>query len=183
MTYEDICSCVAKMRRKYGSADALSIAESMGILVCFDSMGTEPNALKGYFIESHRVRAITINSDLPDIIQRIIAAHELCHAVNHRRCAILPFHDIALFDETSVFEKEANMFAAEFLLDDEEVIDTLNQDYTFFGAASVLGVPAELLDFKFRLMKWKGYKLMEAPIYSDSCFLKNMEVQQYGDFY
>ena len=75
------------------------------------------------------------------------------------------------------------MFAAEFLLDDEEVIDVLNQDYTFFSAAAILGVPPELLDFKFRLMKWKGYKLMEAPIISDSCFLKGMEVPQYGEYY
>lgn len=183
MTYEDICNCAKRLKNTYRTNDALSIAESMGILVRYDSMGTEANALKGYFVETHRIRAIAINCDLPEIVQRIIGAHELCHAINHRKCELLPFHDIALFDETSTLEKEANMFAAEFLLDDEEVIDILNQDYTFFGAAAVLGVPAELLDFKFRLMKWKGYKLMEAPILSDNCFLKDMEVQQYGEFY
>ncbi len=28
----------------------------------------------------------------------------------------------------------------------------------------MLRVPAELLDFKFRVLKWKGYKLIEPPI-------------------
>ena len=34
----------------------------------------------------------------------------------------------------------------------------------------------ELLDFKFRVMKWKGYKLTEPPINARSNFLRDMEV-------
>ena len=41
---------------------------------------------------------------------------------------------------------------------------------------------ADLLDFKFRLMKWRGYKLVEPPIRAGSCFLKNMEVPTNADF-
>ena len=43
-------------------------------------------------------------------------------------------------------------------------------------AAENLYVPMELLDFKFRLMKWKGYKLIEPPITSRSNFLKDMPI-------
>ena len=35
-----------------------------------------------------------------------------------------------------------------------------------------LGVPAELLDFKFRIMKNKGYRI-EAPYIAKSNFLKD----------
>lgn len=84
------------------------------------------------------------------------------------------FHDIGLFDESSIKEKEANLFAAEFLLDDDEVLDVLNGDSTFFSAASQLYVPAELLDFKFRVMKWKGYKLIEPPVDVHNNFLKDI---------
>ena len=31
-----------------------------------------------------------------------------------------------------------------------------------------------MLDFKFRVMKWKGYKLIEPPIMAQSNFLANM---------
>ena len=61
--------------------------------------------------------------------------------------------------------------------------EALNQDTTFFSAASALCVPAELLDFKFRVMKWKGYKMIEPPINARSNFLKDMEVPDNADDY
>ena len=108
-------------------------------------------------------------------------AHELCHATNHRKSGIHAFHEVALFDQTTELEKDANLFAAELLLDDQDVLDALNRDTTFFNAAAALYVPIELLDFKFRVMKWKGYKLVEPPITARSNFLKDMEVPDNAD--
>jgi Zn-dependent peptidase ImmA (M78 family) len=88
-----------------------------------------------------------------------------------------------MFDESSRFEKEANLFAAEYLLNDEKVLATLNGDNTFFSAAAALNVPMELLDFKFRVMKWKGYKLVEPPITARSNFLRDVEVPYGPDDY
>jgi len=50
----------------------------------------------------------------------------------------------------------------------------MNGDLSFLQAAQLLNVPAELLDFKFRAMKQKGYKL-DAPIKAHGDFLKNMK--------
>ena len=126
---------------------------------------------------------ITVNSDLPLAIQRIITAHEIGHGVLHYSPGVHAFHDVGLFDESSTCEKEANLFAAEFLLSDADVFATLNADNTFFSAASILKVPVELLDFKFRIMKWRGYKLVEPPIHARNCFMQNMEVPKNADFY
>lgn len=120
---------------------------------------------------------------MPWVIQRIIMAHELCHAIHHRNCGIHTFHEVTLFDQTSLLEKDANLFAAEYLLNDQEVLEVLNQDTTFSSAASTLYVPAELLDFKFRIMKWKGYKMIEPPINARSNFLKDIEVPENADDY
>ena len=69
-------------------------------------------------------------------------------------------------------EYEANMFAAELLIDDNELRELLNDsEKSFFGVAKELYVPAELLDFKFRILKNKGYHL-EAPYIARSDFLK-----------
>ena len=84
------------------------------------------------------------------------------------------FHEMVLFDTVDFREYEANIFASELLLSDEDVLETLNDDLFFFQAASVLCVPAEMLDFKFRVMKRKGYKL-ESPIVSHGDFMKNIE--------
>ena len=101
----------------------------------------------------------------------------------HRHSGIHAFHDIGLFDESSLLEKDANLFAAEYLLRDQDVLETLNRDTTFFSAAAMLRVPAELLDFKFRVLEWKGYKLIEPPISARSNFLANMEVPDDADCY
>ena len=87
-----------------------------------------------------------------------------------------------MFDESSLMEKEANLFAAELLMNDDDVVDVLNQDTTFFTASAILKVPMELLDFKFRVMKWKGFKLMEAPITASGNFLRDMEVPENADY-
>lgn len=88
-----------------------------------------------------------------------------------------------MYDSSSIKEKEANLFAAELLLEDGEVLDALNQDVTFFSAAAQLRVPMEMLDFKFRLLKWKGYKMLESPIQVNSNFMRNMEVPDDADYY
>lgn len=183
MTYAEISESVAKLIKKYDERDPFRLCRAMGIKLIFQAMGTAPDAVKGFFLESKRIRTITINSDLPQIIQRIIAAHEICHAEFHRKSGIHAFHEVALFDQTSEFEKDANLFAAELLLEDSEVLDALNRDTTFFSAAAVLLVPAELLDFKFRVMKWKGYKMIEPPITARSNFMRDMQIPENGDFY
>ena len=92
------------------------------------------------------------------------------------------YYEVGLFDESSRQEKDANLFAAELLLDDDEVLQTLNEDNTFFSAAASLEIPMELLDFKFRVMKWKGYKLVEPPIIARSNFLKDLEIPENNDY-
>lgn len=183
MYYGDIVDAVKKMKRKYGESDPFRLCEAMGIIVRFEPMGKHEDAIKGFFIYQNRICVITINSDLPLVIQRIIAAHELGHAVLHKKRGACAFHEVALYDESIACEKEANFFAAEYLLEDDEVFETLNRDTTFFTCASILRVPMELLDFKFRVMKWKGYKLIEPPISASSTFLKDMEVPDNADYY
>ena len=183
MTYDEICREAEKIKARYHEDDPYRLCEAMAIKLIRASLGTAPDAIKGFFLESHRIKTITINADLPEAIQRIITSHEIGHAVLHCNTGIHAFHDFSLFDESVAFEKDANLFAAEYLLDDEDVFETLNADATFFTAAAMLKVPAELLDFKFRLMKWRGYKLVEPPIRSQSCFLKKLEVPANADYY
>ena len=182
MTYSEISQSVAELVEKYDERDPFLLCRDMGIKLLFQSMGTDPDAVKGFFLEYKRIRTITVNSDLPQIIQRIIVAHEICHAEHHRKGGIHAFHEIALFDQTSEFEKDANLFAAELLLEDGDVLDALNRDTTFFSAAAALLVPPELLDFKFRIMKWKGFKLTEPPINARSNFIRDMEIPENGEY-
>ena len=59
-------------------------------------------------------------------------------------------------------------------LEDEDVLEMLNADMSFFQAAAELKVPPELLDFKFRMMKRSGVQIVDSPITSNSDFLKDI---------
>lgn len=182
MSYAEICEAVERLKKKYSESDPFRLCRDMGVVLLFQSLGKGPDAIKGFYLECKRIKTITVNSDLPLVIQKIIVAHELGHASLHRAEGLYAFHEVAMFDESSMMEKEANLFAAEFLMDDRDVLCALNRDTTFFTAAAMLRVPAELLDFKFRVMKWKGYKLIEPPINANSNFLRDMEVPENADY-
>ena len=182
MSIDWISREVARLKRVYDETDPFKLCHAMGILILYESMGTYEGACKGFFLAQSRKKSITINSDMPLALQRIIATHELGHAVLHAKATgVNAFHDFALFDGTSRMEYEANIFAAEFLMEDEDVLDRLNDDISFFGAACALRVPAELLDFKFRIMKRKGFKMIDPPLMCNSNFLKDVEADDDGD--
>lgn len=160
------------LRTKFGENDPMSLAKAMQIMVLPQPMGRGDSCCRGFYFSAYGEKVIVVNADLDASLQRIICAHEMGHAVLHGNCRELQaYHDFSLFDQAEVAEYEANLFAAELLLPDEEVIDLLNEDGFFFSTAARLCVPAELLDYKFRILKQKGYQL-EAPIHAKAKFLK-----------
>lgn len=73
-------------------------------------------ACKRFSLMQSQKKSITISCDLPEHLQRIILTHEVSPSVLHRNMTgIKAFHDFALFDDTSLYEYEANIFAAEWL--------------------------------------------------------------------
>ena len=139
---------VSRLKMKYQTDDPYEICEYLDIQVMDRPMGKSPRSCKGFFLVSSRCKLIVINSDLPDSIQRIIIAHELGHAVLHSDSAINTFHEFAMFEDTNRMEYEANVFAAEFMLSDDTVLEALEMQMDFYQTAKCLYVPPELLDFQ-----------------------------------
>ncbi|MEL4105637.1 ImmA/IrrE family metallo-endopeptidase [Oscillospiraceae bacterium WX1] len=175
MTIAQIAEAVKTIRQKYSETGPYDLCRAMGILLLNEPMGALPGACKGFYLTQSRTQVITVNSDLPEELHRVVLAHELGHSALHRhRAGVKAFHDFTLFDETSACEYEANIFAAELLMADGDVLALLNDDISFFGAAAALGVPPELLDFKFRVLKRRGYKVIDPPIQARGNFLKDI---------
>jgi Zn-dependent peptidase ImmA (M78 family) len=106
-------------------------------------MGTDDSCCKGFFITHKRIRHITINSDLPKMMQRIVLAHEIGHAVLHAKSgALAKFQDMLVLDAGDTTENEANLFASKLLLRDKDVMEALNSDCYFNQVAASLYVPA-----------------------------------------
>ena len=149
---------VSRLKMKYQTDDPYEICKYLDIQVMERPMGKSPRSCKGFFLVSSRCKLIMLNSDLPDSIRRIIVSHELGHA-------------FAMFEDTNRMEYEANVFAAEFMLSDDTVLEALEMQMDFYQTAKCLYVPPELLDFKLRILQCQGVKIT-APYIAHGDFLK-----------
>ncbi len=160
-----------RLKAKYHTDDPYEICREMRIRVMEMPMGTGIDSCKGFFTVQNRCMIIVLNEDLPVHIRRIILAHELAHASLHGNSAISAFHDFSLLDNSNMMEYEANVFASEFLLTNDDVLEAMEQQLDFFGTASLLCVPPELLSFKVQIMKKDGYAI-NSPFAACGDFLK-----------
>lgn len=171
MRAEQIKHEVARLKAKYQTSDPRELCEALKILLLEKSMGTKPGSCKGFFLVAGRCKVATINSDLTPPVQRLTTFHEAGHGFLHADCGIETFRDFTLLDRADYRELEANIFAAEYMVSDEDFFEVVSQGMDVFCAASTLEVPPELLDFKLQILEREGYQL-NAPRFSKSDFLK-----------
>ena len=163
-----IIDTVEKLTKKYDTRDPYELCKCLGIKIHFYDMEKK---LKGFFFYQSRQKNIVIDSNVNEVLERILVAHELGHAVLHTKIAMMKgFQEMEVLDGGSPEEDEANFFAAELLLKDQEVLDCLSE-YSFFETAQRLFVPAALLDYKFSLLHEKG-KRVDSMYIRKSDFLK-----------
>lgn len=167
-TAAHIIEAVEKLVKKYDTKDPYELCRALGIKIHFYNMEKK---LKGFFFYQSRQKNIVIDSNVNEVLERILIAHELGHAVLHTKIAMMKgFQEMEVLDGSSLEEDEANFFAAELLLDDNEVLENLSE-YSFFETAQRLFVPAALLDYKFSLLHEKG-KRVNSMYIRKSDFLK-----------
>lgn len=166
-----------RLKMKYQTNNPFEICDALKITVSLVPMGKHEGSCKGFYLTSSRRKIATINNDLPLHIQRIILPHELGHAILHVTPSLCTFHELTVLNETNRLEYEANIFAAEFMLNDDDVMDALQMKMNFFQTASLLEVPPELLDFKLRLLQREGHDVV-APYIGRATFLKRDIDQQ-----
>ena len=165
-----IARAAGKLNRKFKTRNPYEICDALGVRIRLKDLGTD---IKAYYLYQARIRNIVINYRVSDSFKRILVAHELGHDRLHKEIAMSKgFSETDLFNMSIPTEYEANLFAAELLIGDKELLEMLNdEDNSFFGVARELNIPAALLDFKFRVLKHKGYRI-EAPYIANGDFLK-----------
>ena len=168
LTTEYIIRAVEELTQKYGTRDPYELCDYLGIRIRYKDLGKK---LKGFFFYQSRIPNIVIDCNVNEVMERILIAHELGHAVLHKDMAFMVgFQEMELLEATSHTENEANLFSAELILEDDSVLDSL-ESYSFFQAAQALYVPAALLDYKFKIMCEKGL-LSRTMEYRHSKYLK-----------
>ncbi len=131
-----------KIVKRYGTRNPFCIADCLGAIVLRVDFGDK---LKGVAYRKNDTYFIGVNSEVPEWYQRIICAHELGHVVCHNRLNHFFMLEHTLFPPGK-FERQANEFAAELLISDEDLWEVREERAEY--AARALGVTAELLVLK-----------------------------------
>ena len=160
---KEIYELTRRIKKTHDERDLVKLAKLMGIDLNFFPMGNNETSCKGFYGRWYSIKQITINSDLTEEEQIIILAHEFAHAMlNHK--AVAAFHDTMLLDSSNKMEICANYFSADWLIDDDVVMELALSGKTFFEIACEMNVLPGLLAYKYNSMEVRGYNGLKSPI-------------------
>lgn len=135
-----IRNIVKKLKRKYDTSDPFDLAKQLDIIVIITELA---QSLNGYFYYFQRNKIIYINSHLNEKQMRLVAAHELGHALLHVNTNSIYMQNSTFFVSQKL-ENEANIFAAELLLP-EDLNDKYPEYFTHEQVSIAEDVPVEYI--------------------------------------
>jgi Zn-dependent peptidase ImmA (M78 family) len=154
--------------RRCGVSDPFHIAKEIGAEVYFTDLGL----LKGMYACIKRNRFIVINNTLDPPTQKIVCAHELGHDQLHREMAKNRWlQEFMIYNMNERPEYEANVFAAEILLPDDDILALLDDGLDIEQVARVMDSDVNLVALKLAALARQGYPIRQGLEYKGN-FLK-----------
>lgn len=155
-----------KLVRLCGTRDPFKIARELDIEV----MPCNFNRQRGAYKVIARNRFIYLNENIHPTAQRIVLLHELGHDSLHRKEAT----KLGGFKEFNIFnmadnrmEYEANVFASQIELDDDEFLEYCERGYDVQQIARAMHSDINLIALKADTMISQGYRLRRQEHHND----------------
>jgi Zn-dependent peptidase ImmA (M78 family) len=156
LCYKDIKEKVKRIKKQYEGCNSLEIIKELNIITGFFAEGVADELPDGCYFKSEGLAFILIDSNLNEHQRNITYAHELGHAVLHPDIDTLYLEK---YDKILVqkYKNEANIFAAELLLDDTIFGDY--DGYSDYEIAQSEYVSVELVRHKCNNMYQSNFTL------------------------
>lgn len=147
---------VEKLCRRFHTRDPFDLLDALGVIV---RESDRYQRLKGFCFMSCKTTYVVINSNLSEEEKRIVAAHELGHVVLHKQhLKLAPMNDTILYNMKDNTEYEANLFAADLLLEDETICTLASdEESSYFSMCRILYTTPELMSFKLYSLIQRGH--------------------------
>lgn len=134
---------VESLFQKYKTRDPFEIASYNNIQVLFEPLG----GVRGYYNQIYRNKMIHINSGMPQEQRRFTCAHELGHALLHP-VSNTPFLLTNTLFCVNKFEHEANCFAINLLISDEDLMEY--ESYSVPEIAAIYCLDEKLIEYRMK---------------------------------
>lgn len=133
--------------KKCDSRNPFDIADYLNIQIQIGQLGTPCGCYM--FLKNHR--CIFLNENLSKNERDLVMSHELGHAIMHRKLNCYFIRNKTLLLDSKI-EKEANIFAADLLIPNIEIID--NKELTTRQLSRLFGYQEQII--KLRLSEFKN---------------------------
>ena len=161
-----------KLVREYGTRNPFRLASYLNVHVM---MRSDFDRQKGAFSLVLNVPFLFINDNLSDEMKRIVCAHELGHALLHKKLCRKrknqTIYELEIFDIKDNIEYEANIFAAGLLIDEKEMSDYFHYGYDVVQVARALNINVNLLMIKMIEMQERNGMTLNIPYIPKKNFL------------
>lgn len=139
----DIKKLVARYKKKFETNDPFTIATALHIETLIGDIGSR----EGCYMYLKRHKCIFLNENLEEHEMRLVMAHELGHAIMHPRenCYFIRNKTFLLDSKTEI---EANQFAVELLISDEDIEPY--QEFTLKQLSRLFGYHEKLIELKLQ---------------------------------
>lgn len=134
---------INKLYKKYYTTNPIELAKCLNIKILFEELGS----INGYYNTAFRQKFIHINSNLEEQKQKFTIAHELGHALLHPKANTHFLRENTLFSINKL-EKEANLFAVNLLISDEDLREY--QGFSISQLSSVFGIHEKLIELRLK---------------------------------
>lgn len=158
-----------RLVRRYETRDPGQLAREMDVTI----MPRPFVKQKGVYKVIERCRFIFIKADLEPVMYKIVLLHELGHDVLHRNEAVRAggFQEFNIFDMSDRrMEYEANIFAAQISLPDEEILEYILRGDDVEQIAKLMHSDINLVALKVAELNQRGYSFRQQEARGD--FLK-----------
>ncbi|NGP46018.1 ImmA/IrrE family metallo-endopeptidase [Bacillaceae bacterium SIJ1] len=135
---------VKKLTTTYKTNDPFEIASAKNIIVFEKDMHEE---IMGFYKYIRRNKFIFVNANLNDDTKIFTCAHELGHSQLHPGIST-PFLRRNTLYSIDKIEQEANRFAVELLMLDEDLYQLNDTNLTIYDAAALYGIPDDVAHLK-----------------------------------
>jgi Zn-dependent peptidase ImmA (M78 family) len=168
--FHDVIKKADAIVRAYDTRDADKIARELGVIVLEYPFSLQ----KGFYTIIKRNRFAILKNSLDPVTRSIVLLHELGHDQNHRREAAKTggFCEFSIFSVCgSLMEREANIFASQISLPDDDVLECIDMGYDSCQIAEAMGTDANLVALKIDTLISQGHLLR--PLEHKNDFLKH----------
>lgn len=137
---------VAYLKKYYKTENPFDIINAKHILLIYEELGS----IRGYYNKVLRMKQIHINCNLDHQRSLFTATHELGHAILHPN-SNTPFLMANTYQSVNRLEIQANKFAMEFLVSDQELEQYIKEyNYNLDQLAQTLGYHKELIELRLK---------------------------------